>query len=174
MESSSHSLIHFLPLFCNCQFRKLDSIQFLCSQAYILAGWRPETRLFTPDYCASILPNTSYNHFAPTTHKTQRLFLRRRLLISCLAMDVLLLRSLAPAGMCLPNRCQATGLYVTIYSQHPPYQMSPVQWTPGALFIGIKRLGREASHTPQSSVEIKMSSWRNAQLSTGTTLPLLP
>jgi hypothetical protein len=41
------SLIPLLPLFCNCQFRKLDSIQF---RANILAGWRLETRLFTPDY----------------------------------------------------------------------------------------------------------------------------
>jgi hypothetical protein len=39
------SLIPFLTLFCNCQFRRLDSIQFLCSQAHILAGWRLETRL---------------------------------------------------------------------------------------------------------------------------------
>jgi hypothetical protein len=31
MKSSFHSLIHFLPLFCNCQFRKLYWIQFLLS-----------------------------------------------------------------------------------------------------------------------------------------------
>jgi hypothetical protein len=37
----------FLSLFCNCQFRRLDAIQFLCSQAHILIGWRLETRLFT-------------------------------------------------------------------------------------------------------------------------------
>jgi hypothetical protein len=29
-----------------------------------------------------------------------------------LAMDVLLLRALAPAGMCLPSRCLAVGLTV--------------------------------------------------------------
>jgi hypothetical protein len=28
-----HSLTPFLPLFCNCHFRRLDSVQFLCSQA---------------------------------------------------------------------------------------------------------------------------------------------
>jgi hypothetical protein len=38
-------LISFLPLFCNCQFRILDSVQFLCSQAHIRAGWLFETRL---------------------------------------------------------------------------------------------------------------------------------
>jgi hypothetical protein len=57
MKSSCHSLIPFLPLFCNCQFRRLDSIQFLCSQAHILAGWSLETPLFTLDYF--ILLNTS-------------------------------------------------------------------------------------------------------------------
>jgi hypothetical protein len=46
-KSSFHSLISFLPLFCSYQFRRLNSIQFLCSQAHVLAGWRLETRLFT-------------------------------------------------------------------------------------------------------------------------------
>jgi hypothetical protein len=47
IKSSFQSLISFSPLFCSCQFLSLDSIQFLCSQAHIPAGWRPETRLFT-------------------------------------------------------------------------------------------------------------------------------
>jgi hypothetical protein len=47
MESSCYRLIHLLPLFCSCQFRRLNSIQFLCSQAHIPARWRLETRLFT-------------------------------------------------------------------------------------------------------------------------------
>jgi hypothetical protein len=37
MKSSLNRVIPFLPLFCNCQFWRLDSIQF---QAHILAGWR--------------------------------------------------------------------------------------------------------------------------------------
>jgi hypothetical protein len=37
------------------------------------------------------------------------------LLIRCLAVDVLLLRAYASAGMCLPSRCLAMGLYVTIF-----------------------------------------------------------
>jgi hypothetical protein len=54
MKSFLHSLIHFLSLFCNCQFQRLCSIQFFCSQAHILAGWRLETRLFTLCcYCQS-------------------------------------------------------------------------------------------------------------------------
>jgi hypothetical protein len=44
MKSSFHSLISFLPLFCNFQFRRLDWVQFLYSQAHIPAGWRLETR----------------------------------------------------------------------------------------------------------------------------------
>jgi hypothetical protein len=52
MKSSFHSLIPFLPLFCSCQFRRLDSIQFLCSKAHISAGWRLETRLFCTIYAA--------------------------------------------------------------------------------------------------------------------------
>jgi hypothetical protein len=43
---SFHSLVPFLPLFCSCQFRRLNSIQSLCSQAHIPGCWRPETRIF--------------------------------------------------------------------------------------------------------------------------------
>jgi hypothetical protein len=31
----------------------------------------------------------------------------------------------------------------------------PIQWVPGALSLGIKRLGRETDHLPLSSAEIK-------------------
>jgi hypothetical protein len=31
----------------------------------------------------------------------------------------------------------------------------PIQWVPGALSLRVKRLGREADHSPPSSVEIK-------------------
>jgi hypothetical protein len=52
MKSYFHSLIHFWPLFYNCQFRRLDSIQFLCSHVRIPAGWRLETRLFISEECS--------------------------------------------------------------------------------------------------------------------------
>jgi hypothetical protein len=32
---------------------------------------------------------------------------------------------------------------------------SPIQWVPGALSLGAKRLGREADHSPPSSAEVK-------------------
>jgi hypothetical protein len=30
----------------------------------------------------------------------------------------------------------------------------PIQWIPGALSLGVKRPGREAEHSPPSSVEV--------------------
>jgi hypothetical protein len=64
---------------------------------------------------------------------------------------------------------------------------TPIQWVPGAVFLGVKWPGREADHSPPSSAEVKESvelylhssstpSWRGARLkkSTGTTLPFLP
>jgi hypothetical protein len=51
MKFSFHSPIPFLPLFCSCQFRRLDSIQFL-------AGWVPETRLDSTNILLRILLNS--------------------------------------------------------------------------------------------------------------------
>jgi hypothetical protein len=31
----------------------------------------------------------------------------------------------------------------------------PIQWVPGALSLGVKRLGHEADHSPSSSAEVK-------------------
>jgi len=31
----------------------------------------------------------------------------------------------------------------------------PIQWVPVALSLGVKRLGREADHSPPSSAEVK-------------------
>jgi hypothetical protein len=31
----------------------------------------------------------------------------------------------------------------------------PIQWVPGALYLGVKRPGREAGHSPPSSAEDK-------------------
>jgi hypothetical protein len=67
MKSSFHSLIPFFPLFCNCQFRRLYSVQFLCSQAHFPGGWRPEIRLNLLNW------TLLYNNFARITQKTQRI-----------------------------------------------------------------------------------------------------
>jgi hypothetical protein len=31
----------------------------------------------------------------------------------------------------------------------------PIQWVPGALSLGVKRLGRKADHSPASRAEVK-------------------
>jgi hypothetical protein len=58
----------------------------------------------------------------------------------------------------------------------------PIQWVPRALSLRVKRSGREADPSPPSSAEVEnersytplpnTSSWRGAELSIGTTLPL--
>jgi hypothetical protein len=116
MKCSFRRLIPFLPSFCSCQFRRLDSVQFFCSQAHIPAGWRPDARLSTLCYRLVEKSESSvsfYNPSAGTTQKTQPLLLRRPvLLVRCLAMGVLLLGALTPAGMFLPSRCLAMGIHV--------------------------------------------------------------
>jgi hypothetical protein len=86
MESAFRSLTFFFAIILELPF------QFLCSQAHILVGWRPETRLLTTRLCCRAAC----------------------LLIRCLAVDILLLHSLAYEEMCLPSRCQAVAIRVTI------------------------------------------------------------
>jgi hypothetical protein len=31
----------------------------------------------------------------------------------------------------------------------------PIQWVPGALYLGVKRPGREADHSPPSGAKVK-------------------
>jgi hypothetical protein len=50
-----------------------------------------------------------------------------------------------------------------------------IQWVPGALFLGVKLLGREVDHPPPTGAVPPLpntSSWRGAWSSIGTTLPL--
>jgi hypothetical protein len=103
MKYSFHGLIHFLPLFYSCQFRRFDSIQFLCYHDQILAGWRFET----------LLDSTQLN-FARTTQKTQPLYCRESVftapfpnngsysIISCVFFA---------AGIFLPSRFLAMNIY---------------------------------------------------------------
>jgi hypothetical protein len=116
MESSFHSLTPSLPLFCNCQFWRLDWTQF---QAHIAAGWRPETRLFTSNYCSLLClvfwlclsKPLCTDHTENTAYIVDEACLPPR----CLAIYILLSRALACAGMCLPGRCLAMGLRVKIF-----------------------------------------------------------
>jgi hypothetical protein len=42
-----------------------------------------------------------------------------------------------------------------IHSSSREPTQPPIQWVPGALSLGVKRLGREADHSPPSSAEVK-------------------
>jgi hypothetical protein len=111
MNPSFHGLIPFLSLFCNCHLRGVDSIQFLCSRAHILAGWRLVSSIH------SMLLNISlYQLCKDHAENTASIVKEDCLLIRYLAMDVLLLRAFASARICLPSRCLAIGLYVSILS----------------------------------------------------------
>jgi hypothetical protein len=108
MKSSFHSLIPFLPLFCNCQFRRLGSIQF---QAHILAGWRLKTRLNSTRLPKLIL---LFRHFAWTTRKTQPLYCWEGVLIAPFHSNEMYSNWACiffALGMGLPSRCLAMNVY---------------------------------------------------------------
>jgi hypothetical protein len=71
------------------------------------------------------------------------------------------------------NRNERLNLIISIYNScyrhhigyiksRPPLGLtqSPIQWVPGALFLGVKRPGCEANHSPPCSSEVK-NSWRS-------------
>jgi hypothetical protein len=110
MKSSFNSLSLSLSLFCNCQFRGLNSVTFLCSQPHILEVWRLETRLPQLPCSAKWLQD---NSSARTTQKTQPLLLRRRVssplhsnesysIIACVFFV---------AGLCLLSRYVVMNVY---------------------------------------------------------------
>jgi len=49
------------------------------------------------------------------------------------------------------------GIFLITIASTPALRPSqpPIQWVPGALSLRVKRLGREADHTPLSSAEVK-------------------
>jgi hypothetical protein len=99
LMSSFHSLIPLLPLFCSCLFRRLDCIQFLCYKAYIPAGWPPETRLSTLNYCSLLLGPVLCPIYNPLgtdhTENTASIVKEACLLVRCLLINVLLLQAYA-------------------------------------------------------------------------------
>jgi hypothetical protein len=52
---------------------------------------------------------------------------------------------------------QRLGIFLFTTASRPSLGLSqpPIQWVPGALFLEVKRPGREAYHSPPSSAEIK-------------------
>jgi hypothetical protein len=90
-----HGLIPLLPLFCSCQFRRLDSIQFLFSQTHIPAGWRLETRLYSNDLICPF--------------RTSRHGPRRKHTLSTVGKAWYSI--VAWVFVCLPSRCLARTVY---------------------------------------------------------------
>jgi hypothetical protein len=88
MKSSCHSLTHFLP-FCSCQFRRLDSFQFLLD--YLISKVLSSTPASTPPQATFSTPLQTLG----TDHTENTVFYCRKmcLLIRCLAMGVLLSRA---------------------------------------------------------------------------------
>jgi hypothetical protein len=46
-------------------------------------------------------------------------------------------------------------LFITVSGTALGPTQSPIQWIPGALSLGVKRLGREADHSPPSNAKVK-------------------
>jgi hypothetical protein len=104
MKYSLYSLIPFLPSFCSSQFQRLNSIQFLCSEAHILPGWHLETQLTLLNW------TLLYNHFAWTTQKTQPLCCWEGMFIAPLHSNKSYSNVACvflAAGMCLLSSCLA-------------------------------------------------------------------
>jgi hypothetical protein len=109
MRSSLHCLIPFLSLFCSCQLRRLDSIQFLCSQARIPTGWDLETRLdynFTNEFLfLTTLHGPRRKHSLSIVGKA---CLQRR----CIAESYSIVACVfVAAGIYLPSRCLTMNVY---------------------------------------------------------------
>jgi hypothetical protein len=71
----------------------------------------------------------------------------------------------------IPGRCKIF-FFSTVSTLALGPTQPPIQWVPGVLSLGVKRLGREADHSPPSSAEVKncgavpplphISSWNSA------------
>jgi hypothetical protein len=97
----------FLFFFCHYS-ATANSIQFLCSQTHILAGWSLETRLSLLNW------NLFYNHFAKTTQKTQSFYCWEGVFTAPLHSKGSYLNVacvFVATGMCLSSRCLAINVY---------------------------------------------------------------
>jgi hypothetical protein len=119
MKYSVHSLIPFLPLFCSCQFRRLDTVQFNSSAPKLISREAGLSKLdFSLHATTRLLlfyRTLPYNHSTRTPRKTLYSIVERAFLLTrFLTLEVPLLSEFACAGMCLPSRCLAMGIHVTI------------------------------------------------------------
>jgi hypothetical protein len=105
MKYSFHSLISFLQLFCNCQFRRRDSVQFFCPQAHILAGWRLETRPYfflTELFFIIIFHGPRRKHSVSIAGKTCLHWNGTYSIVACVFIV---------KGICLKSRCLVMNVY---------------------------------------------------------------
>jgi hypothetical protein len=117
MKSSCHSVIPFLPFILShfgLQSPELDPIP-LQQLTQMNSSSTEFSQLLTTNEL--LCPVIAHLHGPRRKHSLS--FVEKVcLLIRCLVIDVLLLRSLAPAGMGLRSRCLAMGLYVTLLTKN--------------------------------------------------------
>jgi hypothetical protein len=123
MKSSFHSQ------FLSCHYSATaNSIQFLCTQAHIPAGWRLETRLHSTRVNWTLL----YNYFARTTQKTHPLYCWEGVFTAPLhskgSYSIVACVFFAE-GICLPSYCLTKNLYsdftILVFGRHITISCSP-------------------------------------------------
>jgi hypothetical protein len=141
----------------HCNFKSTWSLPFTASfpfypysatansnqlKAHIPAGWSPETRLFTLGYCSILLYAAEYFFIIILhgPHRKQNLYCVYWSVTCHKRSSVARVRF---AGMCLPSRCLAMGIHVTVYIlnttgiklQSPFYYL--LIWMIFAYFLGM-------------------------------------
>jgi hypothetical protein len=107
MKTFFHSLINFLPLFCNCQLN-YSAPKFISWQTGV-------SELNFSLYTATASFGTLlYNHFAWTTQKTQHFNCSEGVFTAPLHNNgsySIVANMFAAAGICLPSRCLTMNVY---------------------------------------------------------------
>jgi hypothetical protein len=67
---------------------------------------------------------------------------------------------MATEGICEAVVTYVSSIWVSdmtlhIVMNYLAFVLPPIQWVPGAIFLGLKRPGRGADHSPPSSVDVK-------------------
>jgi hypothetical protein len=121
MKSSWHNLIPLFPLFCNCQFGRLDLIQLFSTPTLI--SWQVGVSKLNPSLPTLLLLSLLrrilwHSYFITPRHGPQRkqpLLLMRRVYCPLPSNEHPSVSCVHFTGKCLPNRCLAVGIHVTIY-----------------------------------------------------------
>jgi hypothetical protein len=115
MKSSLHSLLPFLSfLLHHLRLPSPELDQFLGKLTQMSSSSTELSQLLITTNSNDFLRPFETHRHGPRRKHCLFIVEKTCLLIRCLAKDVML-RVLATAGMCLPSRCLAMGLYVTTY-----------------------------------------------------------